>query len=183
MTHTTPDQTILLEIQAPVEATLERESTQWTLVMRRTFRHNPARLWHMLTDPDQLARWSPIVPDRPLTAAGPATSRENPDVEPVDAEVLVADAPRHLVHRWGSDVLSWTLVPDTDEGTTLELRQTFADRSVASMYAAGWQVCFGTLSATHDGVERERVVGMAAMDYGWESLNKRYAAEFGSAEA
>lgn len=180
MTRTTPDKTITAEIAMPMDVTLEPDASRWTLVLRRRFRHSPDRLWRMITEPDRLARWSPIVPDRPLTAPGPATCRENPGDEPRDAEVIRVDPPRQLVHRWGSDLLRWTVIPETG-GTTLELRQTFDDRSVASMYAAGWRVCFGTLAATHDGVDRERIVGMAAMDYGWQGLNDRYAAAFGDA--
>ena len=54
---------------------------------------SPAEVWAHLTDPALLARWSPIVPDRPLDSVGAAESRENPGDDPVDVERVVgADA-------------------------------------------------------------------------------------------
>lgn len=173
MTDPTPDERIAAEVRAPTEVALESDGARWTLVLRRRFRHDPERLWRMLTDPDRQARWSPVVTDRPLTEPGPATSRENPGDEPRDAEVLVADAPRLLVHRWGRDLLRWTIAP-TQDGTLLELRQTFDDRAWGAALAAGWQVCLGALAATDDGIERERPVGQRAMAYGWQELHDRY---------
>lgn len=171
-----PDQRTLEEVSRPIEASLERAGDRWVLVMRRSFGHPPERLWRMLTDPVELARWSPVAPDRPLTTTGPALSRENPDDEPLDAEVLVAEAPRELVHRLGGHLLRWTVTSDGN-GTTLELRHTFDDGASASKYAAGWQVCLARLAA-EDGQKRERPTGMRAMAYGWEALNERYQSEF-----
>jgi len=177
MTGPSPDQAIVAGIRFPTEVALERDEAGWTLVMRRPLRHSPEQVWRMLTEPDRLARWSPIVPDRSLAEVGPASCRENPGDEPIDAEVLVADAPSLLVHRWGTALMRWT-VTAVEEGTVLELRQTCDDRTVASSSAAGWRTCFGTLAATFDGVERERVIGPRALDYGWQALHERYEREF-----
>lgn len=170
------DEEIAAQVRAPIEVLLELEDDRWTIVMRRRFPHGRQKVWAMLTDPAKLARWSPIVPDRPLTEPGPATSRENPGDDPADAEVLVADAPRRLTHRWGDDLLSWTLTPDGD-GTVLELRQTTAERATAAMLAAGWQVCFGRLAAEDD-TDRERPTGRRALAYGWQELSDGYENRF-----
>ena len=37
-----------------------------------------------------LQRWSPVVPERPLTSVGPALSRETPEADPVAADVLAS---------------------------------------------------------------------------------------------
>lgn len=171
-----PDEVIAEQIHAPMEVVLELEDDRWTLVMRRRFRHAPQKLWAMLTEPAGLARWSPIVPNRPLTEPGPATCRENPGDAPIDAEVLVADAPRLLVHRWGADLLRWTLAADGDH-TILELRQTTGDRPGAVMLAAGWQVCLARLAA-EDGTDRERPTGQRALAYGWQKLHDEYQRRF-----
>lgn len=180
MDERAPDPRTLAEVQRPVDASLERAGERWVLVMQRRFEHPPERLWRMLTEPSELARWSPAVPDRPLTSIGPASCRENPGDDPVDAEVLVANAPRELVHRWGGHVLRWTVTPQGD-GALLELRQTFDDRTFAAMLAAGWQVCFGRLAA-EDGTERERPTGERALAYRWEELRDNYEAELRSSE-
>ncbi|MFT3889862.1 MAG: SRPBCC domain-containing protein [Arachnia sp.] len=170
------DEVIAAQVRAPIEVDLELEEDRWTIVIRRRFPHAPQKLWAMLTEPAQLARWSPIVPDRPLTEPGPASCRENPGDDPIDAEVLIVDAPRLLVHRWGPDVLRWTLTPD-GEGTALELRQATGGHGAAVMLVAGWQVCLGRLAA-EDGTGRERPTGHRAMAYGWEELRDKYRDQF-----
>lgn len=174
--QTPRDEVISSQINAPIEVLLELDEEQWTLVMRRQFPHGPQKLWAMLTEPAQLARWSPIVPDRPLTEPGPAVSRENPGDAPIETEVLTVDAPRQLVHRWGGDLLSWTLIP-AGESTILELRQSTDGPAAAVMLAAGWQVCLGRLAA-EDGTDRERPTGQRAMDYGWQELHNTYRNRF-----
>ena len=118
------DTRITHEIEAnPVAAELARDGDRWVLTMRRLLRHAPERVWPMLTEPERLARWSPFVPDRTIEATGPATARENPGDPPREAEVLTFDPPHELVHRYGDDVLRWTLVAE-DDGTLLTLEQT-----------------------------------------------------------
>lgn len=145
---------------------------EWTLPV------TPVLAWELITDPAQLARWSPIVPDRPLTSTGPANAREHEGEDPVDAEVLTADRPHDLVHRWGSDLVTWRL-EEADGATRLTLETTVGDREMAAMTAAGWHVCLATLSALTGGADVPRVVGEEAMAYGFESLRDRYAAVLG----
>jgi uncharacterized protein YndB with AHSA1/START domain len=171
------DEKIAAEIRVQPEVGLDSEDGQWVLTVRRTFRHDQERVWRMITEPELLALWSPIQPDRPLTTPGAATTRERPQDDSVDAQVLVADPPRLLVHRWGTHLLRWT-VASVDDGSVLELRQIFDERSQASSYAAGWQICLGTFAATYDGVGRERVTGERAIAYGWQELRDQYDVEF-----
>lgn len=172
---TEPDRRITDEITATApEATLREVDGRWVLTMTRFLRHPAERVWPMLTEVDQLQRWSPIVADRPLESRGPATSKETPEAEPVDAEVLVHDAPHELVHRWGPSILRWTLTAVPGGGTKLTLEQTFDDRGIASMSAAGWHICLAVLAAWADGHNVERVIGPRATDYGWPTLRDRY---------
>ena len=147
------DTRITHEIEAnPPAATLSEDDGRWTLTLQRRLRHDPARVWRMLTVPEELARWSSFVPDRTLDTVGPATARENPDDEPVAADVLVLDPPRELVHRWGDDLL----------------------RPWAGSFAAGWHIVLATLAALEGSDEAPRVVGQDAMEYGWERLRDEY---------
>lgn len=134
----------------------------------------PVGVWPWLVTPDLLARWSPVVPDHPLTSPGPATSREDPDAEPVDATVTEVDDPRMLAHRWGDDTLRWAVEPHTD-GSLLTLADTLGDPDSAAANAAGWHVCLTVLSALVEGRETPRVVGRAALTQGWPELADRYA--------
>jgi uncharacterized protein YndB with AHSA1/START domain len=178
MTDRQRDEAISGEVHAPVEVNLLQDDSEWTPVMRRTFPHDVHRLWEMLTEPELLAQWSPVVPDRVLDSVGPATCRENPGYEPVDAEVLIADAPRKLVHRWGTEVLSWTVFR-TEDGSELELRQTLSDHLQTYLLAAGWQVCMARLAVPDDGMDHECATGQRALAYGWEALAEHYRSRFG----
>ncbi|ACQ79323.1 Activator of Hsp90 ATPase 1 family protein [Beutenbergia cavernae DSM 12333] len=166
----------------PALATLSGGDDAWVLTLERTLSHSRERVWAMLTDPTQQARWSPVVTDRLLDAVGPARSRENPGDDDVAADVLRCDPPHELVHHWGDDVLHWTLAPAGEGATRLTLRQRFADRAMASSMAAGWHVCLGALGAAADDVPgAERVVGQRATDYGWAQLRDEYEASFRTA--
>lgn len=130
------------------------------------------QLWEAITQPEMLARWSPIVPDRPLTSIGPAQSRETPDAEPVAADVLALAGQHAITHRWGEDTVEWMV-----EDGRLVCRMLLATPEHAPYYAAGWQVCLGVLDALLSGEEQERIVGMDAMAHGWEELRRMYVEE------
>jgi uncharacterized protein YndB with AHSA1/START domain len=159
--------------QQPTDAIVSLIDQRWVLHLSREFDQDVDRLWKKLTEPDELASWSPIVPDRPLISAGPATARETLESDPVDVEVLVADRPRELVHRWGPQLLRWTLQP-TPGGSRLTLEHTFEPEGMAATFAAGWHICLAVLAAVLDGNDVERVVGQRATDYGWRALEAAY---------
>jgi hypothetical protein len=87
--------------QQPTEARVSYVGVRWVLTMTRELPHAVERVWSKVTEPEELRKWSPVVPDRPLTSLGPATAREHPYSDAVDAEVLVSDPPHELAHRWG----------------------------------------------------------------------------------
>lgn len=132
------------------------------------------QIWAHLTDPELLATWSPIVPERPLNQVGPVLSRETPEADPVAVAVLATAGDHALSHRWGDDVLEWLI----DEAR-LTLLMKLADPQLAPTYLAGWQVCLAVLDARLEGLDQERIVGRDALDHGWEQLRDRYAQELG----
>lgn len=130
------------------------------------------QIWAHLTDPELLATWSPIVPERALTEPGPVLSRENPEDDPVSVDVLATADGHALTHRWGEDLLEWLV----DEArVTLLMKLT--ELRYAPTYIAGWQVCLGVLDARLDGADQPRIVGMDALEHGWTQLRDRYAEE------
>jgi uncharacterized protein YndB with AHSA1/START domain len=175
MSDAKPDLVATRIASQPVEATLSNDAGRWVLRMTRELTHPVGRVWPKLTEPDQLALWSPVVPDRTLDSTGPATSREAPDAPVVDAEVLRCDPPRELVHRWGDQLLRWTLTP-TPTGSRLTLEHTFDDPSQQGSYGGGWHICLAVLGAVLDGYRVDRVVGERALAYGWSELRDRYQA-------
>jgi uncharacterized protein YndB with AHSA1/START domain len=159
-------------------AGLSQAGGRWVLTMTRELAHPPERVWPMLTEPGQLSRWSPVVPDRPLTSAGPAVSRETAAGPATDVTVLSCDPPRELVHRWGDHLLRWVLAP-VPGGSRLTLEQTFDGDGDAAVYAAGWHLCLAVLIVVDGGQDADRIVGERARDYGWAELRDRYQASLG----
>jgi uncharacterized protein YndB with AHSA1/START domain len=156
-------------------AALAEAGGRWVLTMTRELAHPPERVWPMLTDPGQLSRWSHVVPDRPLTSAGPAVSHETPAAAGVDVTVLSCDPPRELVHRWGGHLLRWALAP-VPGGSRLTLEQTFDEPGEAAMYFSGWHLCLAILVLVDGGHDVDRIVGERAGAYGWAALRDRYQA-------
>ncbi|MCI9889728.1 SRPBCC family protein [Micrococcales bacterium 31B] len=177
MTPTPPDPVIVDAIAAPLAASLHRQGGRARLTLSRELPHAPEALWALLTRPERLSLWSPIVPDRPLDSVGPALSRENPGEAPTRADVTAVEPGVRLTHHWGDDVLTWTVTPGAS-GAWLELSQDCADPLTAPDLAAGWRVCLGRL-AEEDGAERERPTGMRALAYGWSGLREEYVAGLG----
>ena len=131
-----------------------------------------AQIWAHLTDPELLATWSPIVPERPLTEVGPVLSRETPESDPVATDVLATAGDHALSHRWGDDVLEWLI----DEARLTLLMKLSAPQH-APTHLAGWQVCLAVLDARLEGLDQERIVGYDALEHGWTQLRDRYALE------
>lgn len=159
------------------------------LTLGLTVDASPSRLWDYLTQPELLALWSPIVPDRPLTEVGPAQARETPDSPATEARVIELEPGTVLRHAWGEGEVLWELTEsevhvedDVLEGATrsthLALTQTFTQQDLVPMTAAGWHVCFAVLTLVLDGEDVERVIGDNALAVGWEGLRDAYAKNF-----
>lgn len=134
-------------------------------------------LFRYLTEPDLLALWSPIVPDRPLTAVGTAVARESPDAPTSTAYVVSVVPGQEVTHRWGRDTLRWRLIDGgviESDGCRLKLEQELERPEYASKYAAGWHVCLAVLDALLAGEKQERIVGADALDHGWRELRRTY---------
>ncbi|HEX4250279.1 MAG TPA: SRPBCC domain-containing protein, partial [Pseudonocardia sp.] len=102
--------------------------------------------------------------------------------QPMTGTVRQFDPPRLLEHEFGSDVLRWELLP-TAGGTRLVLRHSFADGAWSSALAAGWHICLDVADALLAGAPVGPIVGTAALDHGWDELNKGYAGVLGVAPA
>ncbi len=159
-----------------------------TLWLRRMLSGNEYRLWQLITDPAQLATWSPFVPDRAMASTGPVMVRENPDEAPIEAAVEVAKAPHELVHTWGPDTLAWRIagtgpLPAASPSAMLTLRHRLAgdraDLAGLATTAAGWHVCLAVADLRLSGIPVARVVGRDCLDYGWDALRDRYLALLG----
>jgi uncharacterized protein YndB with AHSA1/START domain len=170
------------EMYAPGDAfgaKVQKEGDTWTLVLIRTLRHPPAKVWEALTDPAQLHEWAPFDVDRNLGAAGPVkiSTAGTPTPYVSESTVKRAEKPRLLEYAWGENAMKWELEPLAD-GTRLTLWHNI-DRKFIAMGAAGWHICFDVLDRLLSDQPIGRMVGGDAMKFdGWRTLHAAYAKQF-----
>ncbi len=159
------------------EAHCERDGDRSTLVFVRHLRHEPARVWAALTDPDQLAQWSPFTADRDLAELGHATLTMIDGDTNVDlaADVRRVEEPTLLEYTWGADLVVWQLEA-VEGGTRLTLRHTVEDPDFVAKAAAGWHLCLDVAERLLDGDPVPPIRGDDALNHGWQELHDEYAA-------
>jgi uncharacterized protein YndB with AHSA1/START domain len=150
-----------------------------TLVLVRDLQHPPEKVWAALTEPEQLAAWSPYTADRDLGTPGEATLTmiDGETETKLPAVVRRAEPPVLLEYSWGADLLRWELVgTGTGTGTRLTLRHTVEDRDWLAKAAAGWHLCLVVAGHLLDGRPIAPIRGQDARNYGWDELRDAYAA-------
>ncbi|MBI1332118.1 MAG: SRPBCC family protein [Armatimonadetes bacterium] len=162
-------------------AHVEKDGDHWTLVVEKSLRHSPEKVWAALTEPEQLSQWSPFDADGNLGKVGVTAKLTTVGAPPEYASettVTRAEAPHVLEYKWGTFNMLWQLEP-TDEGTKLTLWTNIA-RGYIGMGAAGWHVCFDVLDFLLAGEPIGRLVAHDALHLeGWQRLNREYSEQFG----
>jgi uncharacterized protein YndB with AHSA1/START domain len=148
------------------DATLHTDGARPRIRFERDLPRPPDEVWRALTDPAELRTWFPQHIMAGEWKAGSAlefVARDN--LAPQFAgEVLIAEEPRLLSYTWGTDVLTFELIPTDDGGTRLILTDEL-DADTAARNAAGWELCLeALLGATSSG--------------DWKPRFDRYAAAF-----
>ena len=158
------------------------------LVFEKDFGQSQAAVWAVLTEPGLIERWAPFRPERALDHAGPLVLRMEGPVNEADgaiqwvdmpAHVEVSDAPNLLVYTWGEDELQWALQALPSGGTRLILTHSIASLDWVPKMAAGWHLCLLVAQRLLEGRPIARIVGMEAMQFGWQGLHLAYAKELG----
>ncbi len=166
-------------------ADVERDTSgdRSTLVFVRDLRHPPDQVWAALTDPAQLAEWSPYTVDRDLGSPGDVTLTmiDGEVAEDMKASVRRAEPPTLLEYTWGSDLLRWELAPIAT-GTRLTLRHTLDDPDWAPKVAAGWHLCLDVADLLLAGDPVGPIRGEEARQFGWDQLHDAYAEKLGAAD-
>jgi hypothetical protein len=136
-------------------------------------------VWAALTDPVQLREWAPFEADRNLGSVGPVTLTTvgTPTPQISKTQVTRADRPKLLEYNWGPNDVRWELEA-IEGGTRLTLWHNIGRRFI-SMGAAGWHICLDVFDHLLRGTPLGRIVGIEAMKFGWERLNREYAKQFG----
>ncbi|MEP6833673.1 MAG: SRPBCC domain-containing protein [Gemmatimonas sp.] len=157
------------------------EGDSWTLVLVRTMRHSPEKVWRALTDPAELREWAPFDADHNLGSVGTTvklTTVGAPSLLVTETKVTRADAPKLLEYQWGGGDMRWELEAQGD-GTRLTL-WTNINRAYIAMGAAGWHICLDVLDHLLGETPIGRRVGPELMQFeGWQRLFAEYSKEFG----
>ncbi len=115
------------------------------LRFERHYPHPVARVWALVTEPDELATWFPArVAYEHLTVDAPVHYSFDGDPTVMTGRVLAADPPVRLGLDWAGDEL-WFDLSATDDGTHLRFTTILAERDTAARNAAGWDVCLDAL--------------------------------------
>ncbi len=158
----------------------KQEGDSWTLVLVRTLRHSPEKVWQAITDPKSLREWAPFDADGNLGMAGSTvklTTVGAPSLHVTETRVTRADAPKLLEYNWGGGDMRWELEAQGN-GTRLTL-WTNIDRRYIAMGAAGWHIAFDVLDHLLDNTPLGRITGPDAMKVdGWQRLHAEYAKQF-----
>ena len=115
------------------------DDRQWTLVLVRTLRHAPRKVWQALTDPEQLREWAPFDADRNLDAAGATvklTTVGAPTPHVSETTVTRAEPPSLLENTY-SGGHGWILVKL--EGTVSNRSAVGATVVVACFCVIAWR--------------------------------------------
>jgi len=163
-------------------AEVKKEGERWTLVLVRTLKQPPAKVWTALTDPDQLREWAPYDSDTNLGTAGAVAKVSTvgaPKPHVTETTVKRAEAPKLLEFTWAGGDIRWELEPLATGGTRLTL-WTNIDKNWIAMGASGWHISLDVLDRLLSGQPIGRLAGPDAMKVGeWNRLVGEYATMFG----
>jgi uncharacterized protein YndB with AHSA1/START domain len=133
----------------------------WTITFRRESKHSPQRLWHAITDPDEVSKWMGYPARIELRPGGDyhldfSKPHEGDDAGDLDGVIVRVQEERSLAIVWGRSVLEWAIEPDgagcsytfTHHG---QEPPSEGDRHTDEGIAAGWHAFLDAFAAHLDG--------------------------------
>ncbi|WP_449279081.1 SRPBCC family protein [Leucobacter sp. GX24907] len=153
-----------------IHVNVDRSTDEPVLQFSLRLAHSPARVWHMLTDPDELSRWYPCRVELEPRVGGRIAFLMD-DEAPDESTVTEFAEPQVLAYDWAGERLRWTIDAD-GAGSVLQLNNSILDPDWMPRTAAGWETCLETLSALLEG---DTPVSQAGPD---RAKIERYRAQF-----
>jgi uncharacterized protein YndB with AHSA1/START domain len=146
----------------------------YTMWFKRRSKHDAARVWRALTDPDEVAAWME-APARIDLRPGGDWFIDFPAVEagdgPMDGILFKIEEERVLAYVWGISVVQWTIEPEEDGCTYVFIHNGCADRGeLEAGLAAGWHGFLDQFDAHLDG----RTWSKEQAKADWERLHAPY---------
>jgi uncharacterized protein YndB with AHSA1/START domain len=138
----------------------------------RTYDHPIDRVWHCVTEPEELAHWFPSRWEAELREGATIRFSDDPNLPESTGRILAVDAPRHLSFAWDRDELRFDLEALEEKRTRFTLTHVLAAEDTAARSGAGWEVCLSALAAR---VRGERFEGPhAGISAPWKELYAAY---------
>lgn len=119
----------------------------------RTYDHPIERVWHFVTDADELAHWFPSRAEIDLRPGAEIKFSGDPNMADATGRVIAVDPPRHLSFAWGGDELHFDLEARDERRTRFTLTNVLEERNTAARNGAGWEVCLAALDAHARGAD------------------------------
>ncbi|MFD7436202.1 SRPBCC family protein [Streptomyces sp. NPDC059861] len=138
----------------------------------RAYGHPVERVWHFVTDPDELAEWFPSRAEIEMRPGGRVTFGGDPHMADSTGEVIAVDPPRHLSFEWGGDEVHFDLEETDGDSTRFTLTNVLDAADTAARNGAGWEVCLAALDAKARGERFEEP--HAGSDAHWKGFYQGY---------
>jgi uncharacterized protein YndB with AHSA1/START domain len=150
----------------------------WQLRFVRTLQHPREKVWRAITEPEHMRAWFPdeMHGERAVGASLHFQSRDMPDAESFDGQMVVFDPPSVMEFTWGTDRLRFELVANAAGGTVLTLTDTIDELGKAARDGAGWHACLDLLEVSLAGDQP----AWTAADR-WNDVHPGYVERFGAA--
>ena len=156
-----------------MNGSLETFGDRAALRFERRLNHRVERVWRAITDPDELRRWCPGVPDWKLEPGERFGAEDGGEAK---GEITELDPPRVLAYDWDGEQFRFVLRPDGD-GCVLVFTHVFADPALGAQHAAGWEIYLGRLDVHLGGGFLSEEDAHDA----FPELHERYVERFGPA--
>ena len=129
------------------EAVLIDRDGHPTLCFERRLTAPVDRVWHAVTDPDEMRSWFPaaVIGERRVGAPLSFPFDEDP-VDTFEGEVTAWDPTSVFAFTWNGDEIRIELSPD-DDATRLVFTHELSNVSPAARTGAGWHACLANLDA------------------------------------
>jgi uncharacterized protein YndB with AHSA1/START domain len=124
----------ILEHLNAVQREVSRTGETVTVLMRRSYRAEPAEVWDALTDPERMKRW--FMPVSGNLAVGGTFQLEGN----AGGEVLECEPPKRFKVTFGgpNSLLELRLLPGADASTELELEHSMSEAPAPGGSGALW---------------------------------------------
>jgi uncharacterized protein YndB with AHSA1/START domain len=149
-----------------MNATYTEVEGRGKVAFERQLGHPIDRVWHAITEPDELAHWFPSSFEGELRVGAPLRFVHEDSGTEWAGEVRELDPPRRLVYTWGEDLLEFELESiGQDAGCLLRLVATMGTENKAARDAAGWHVCLDRLDAWVGGADAQSPLSEPAPEW------------------